>query len=150
MPHRLLSAAYPGLVAVCLLLFTSHSGFAASCPSGGTTIGGALAENRSVTWAITLLPCQTLSVTLTGSASNNPSGNAAMGVKIRTAAHEVLASSDFVCGMSCTVTVPAPNAANGAPLPGTRGVEGLAAEIVVSTGFFNWFGTPPATYTLTL
>jgi len=73
-----------------------------------------------------------------------------MGVKIRTAAHEVLASSDFVCGMSCTVTVPAPNAANGAPLPGTRGVEGLAAEIVVSTGFFNWFGTPPATYTLTL
>jgi hypothetical protein len=52
-------------------------------------------------------------------------------------------------GGSCTITIPLPNAANGYPLPGTRGQIGLAAKLVVKTGYFT-YDTGPATVTPTL
>jgi hypothetical protein len=114
-------------------------------------VQGSLGVNQeSQPYAIDLLPCEEVVVELTGSASNHPSGNANMRLTIRNAAGQTLAVNNFLCGQSCTTSVPLPNTSPGYPLPGTRGVEGLAKDVIVNAGIFNWFGTPPATYTLTI
>jgi hypothetical protein len=149
------------LLAVLILLFVRttpipFSGiqsrvFADSCPSGNPApIQGSLTANTHHTYPIQLQPCQTLLVTLNGSASSHPMGNANMTVKIRNSSHQDLFTSTFVCGVSCVVSLPTANAASGYPLPGTRGVEGLASEIDVAAGAFNVFAASSATFTLTL
>jgi hypothetical protein len=70
--------------------------------------------------------------------------------EIRTASHHILYAKDVLCGLTCSITLPVSGAVNGAPLPGTRGVEGLAAEIYIKASSFNWGSAPPFDYVLAL
>ena len=116
---------------------------AATCPTAApTTLGPfSLTANHELVHDITVLPCQTVSVTLTGSASDSAWGDASMAITIRTGApnYTGLSTKNFTCSVSCTVTLPETGAVNGSPTPGTRGVEGLAAQVVVSVGTFSFF-----------
>jgi transglutaminase-like putative cysteine protease len=107
-------------------------------------------QSTSSPYPINLEPCQTVVVEMTATTASHPSGNANMELDIRNATGDVLAQTIFVCGPSCTQSVPLNGSVSGYPLPGTRGSPGLAKDVIVKAGFFNWFGHPPATYTLTI
>lgn len=140
------------LVFATIALGGTRSAQAQSCPSGYTittsnTITGQNTE--AMPWILAMDPCQTVSVQIvTASASTHPSGNGNIYFRLRNAAHQILAETSFVCGMSCSGTLPGTNDVAGYPAPGMRGAEGNPADILVSTGLFNWFGGPTASYTL--
>jgi Ig-like domain from next to BRCA1 gene/Transglutaminase-like superfamily len=121
------------------------------CPSSPTVQefqGQGGPNSTSDPYPIDLKPCETVVVQLQGSASNHPSGNANMQMIIRNSDGASLATTNFLCGQSCTTTVPLAGTVPGYPMPGTRGDGGLAKDVIVKVGVFNWFGTPPATYKL--
>lgn len=139
-------------VAVVSLLVIAPRAHAQTEPCPGPSesrADGELGPNStSMPYEIDLLPCQTVVVQLTGTASSHPSGNANMQLVIRNGNGESLATTNFLCGNACSTSVPLPGSVPGYPLPGTRGPGGLAKDVIVKVGLFNWFGTPPARYQL--
>ena len=122
-----------------------------SCPgSSSTQHSGRLTLKQQATYAIDLEPCQTVVVLLTASASTHAKGTGNITLQIRNAASQELASSQISCGMTCNTTVPLASALPGYPLPGTRGTEGLAKDLVIAATVFNFFGGPAVNYTLTI
>jgi hypothetical protein len=140
------------LVFATMALGGARSAQGQSCPSGYTvtmsnTITGQNTE--AMPWILAMLPCQTVSVQIqTASASKHPSGDGNIYFRLRNAAHQVLAETALLCGMSCSGTLPPTNSVAGYPAPGMRGDEGNPSDILVATGLFNWFGGPTASYTL--
>src|SRR5260221_4127166 len=154
MSRRLYGGASTLLLVCSIVALSIDTAYAQTCPSGYTvtTSSTITGENQSaMPWILAMDPCQTVSVQIvTASASTHPSGNGNIYFRLRNAAHDILAETSIVCGMSCSGTLPGTNDVAGYPAQGMRGVEGNPADIVVSTGWFNWFGGPTASYTLTI
>jgi len=140
-------STWHALVVVSATLLVCSSAEAQTCPEASSTkYEGSLNANDSRTYTIHLQPCETVVVDMTGSA---PANGAAMSLKLRNASGQNLTVINFGCYGSCAQTVPKTDSSAGFPLPGTRGVEGLAEDFVISTG--SVIGTPPTmTYTLTV
>ena len=154
MSKRLSRGASTLLLVCAIVALSRDTAYAQSCPSGYTvtTSGTITGEMQSsMPWILAMDPCQTVAVQIvTASGSTHPSGNANIYFRLRNAAHDILAETSFVCGISCSGTLPGTNDVAGYPAQGMRGVEGNPADIVVSTGWFNWFGGPTASYTMTI
>jgi len=81
-------------------------------------------------YAFVMAPCETVLIQFDGLPGVNSSAN--MSLTIRNAAHEDLATTYIFCeSSSCSATVPSLNSPVGYPEPGTRGTQGLPAEVYV-------------------
>ena len=152
MSRRLFGGASTLLLVCAMVGLSPDTASAQACPSGYTvtTSNTITGEMQSATpWILAMDACQTVAVQITASGATHPSGSANIYFRLRNAAQDVLAETSFVCGISCSGTLPGSNDAAGYPAQGMRGVEGNPADIVVSTGWFNWFGGP-VTYTMTI
>jgi hypothetical protein len=140
-----------GVLLTLVLTVASAAEARQSCPAASSTqYSGTLTLKKPVTYSIDLEPCQTVVVLVTASASNHQWGNGNIHFQIRNSASQELAWTQVVCGKSCNTSVPLPTAVAGHPMPGTRGTEGLAKDIVITATIFNFFGGPTASYTLTV
>ena len=97
---------------------------------------------------LNLQPCQTVRVSIQASASTRSTGDGNIYFRIRNSSQAILAETSMLCSISCSGVVPQTTSTAGYPLPGTRGTAGLAYDLQVSTGSFNFFGGPTATYTV--
>lgn len=124
------------------------------CPSETIDVvnGDLNPQPDTETITVDLLPCQTLTVEFVGSvaSTNSQAASVSFSVAIRNALSELLISRAFTCQTSCTASVPASGDLVGYPLPGTRGVRGLAHHI-----YIRWIGSSanasaPTTHVLTI
>ena len=154
MPRAVFNTIFLATCSIIALASSAHADPSSPpCPSGVTKMEfrGALGPNSTgLPHLLNMKPCETVAIQFDGSASTHPYGNASIEVVVRNNTGQSLATRNFLCGTSCSVTVPLAGTVPGYPLPGTRGDGGLPHDIVVNVGVFNFFGRPPANYKLTV
>jgi hypothetical protein len=141
------------VVVVAAIAFHPSLAHAQSCPGPTTEVhpNKTLGAQQNHTYPLTLEPCQTIVAEISATVPNHPDAQASMNLVIKNGVNQNLATTNFLCTASCADQVPR-NYSTAGPgwFPGYLGPSVRPVSLVVSAGSFNWWATPPLTYTLTI
>jgi hypothetical protein len=107
------------------------------CPGGTRSepLSGALFRaNPTKPHPVTMAPCETLLVSVTGAIVGQPAMGLSVQVLLKNPFGVTLASQSAWCYVTagCAFTLPLATSASGTPLPGTAGAAGRVASVVVT------------------